>query len=233
MNNVNMSEELKNIFLDDLLKDNFTYPNHRFSLRYKFQKSRIIKKYKREYLPKNTKETTFFPETKVKIPLKYTFKYILIIIILMAIVGFTVYRYYSGIFVREYDIFSMLSVEYNENSPKVLTERFYIDMDLSEYEKEILDDDETVSWIQYKIDGKCIFDVMQTTMEISTNVRLNTENAIIMPTNIAVNDWSGMYFQAYDESYVYYFNCGDYIMSYVGNLDKNEMEKIVKATKFI
>ncbi len=56
----------------------------------------------------------------------------------MAILGFTVYRYYSGIIVREYDVFSMLSVEYDENSPRVLTERFYIDMDLSEYEKEIL-----------------------------------------------------------------------------------------------
>lgn len=233
MNNLQMSEEIKNLFIEDLLKDNFRYPEHKFSLRYRIKKNKIIKKYKRECLSKNTKEITNFPETKVKIPLKYTFKYILIIIILMAIVGFTVYKYYSGIFVREYDIFSMLSVKCDENSPKVLTERFYIDMDLSEYEREILDDDETVSWIQYKIDGKIIFDVMQTTMEISSNVRLNTENAIIMPTNVAVNDWNGMYYQAYDESYIYFFNCGDYIMSYGGNLDKNEMEKIVKATKFI
>ena len=232
MNDVNMSEELKNIFLDDLLKDNFTYPNHRFSLRYKFQKSRIIKKYKREYPSKN-EETTNLQKAKVKIPLKYSLKYILIIIILMAIVGFTVYRYYSGIYVREYDVFSMLSVEYDENSPKFLTERFYIDMDLSEYEMEIIDDDEIVSWIIYKINEKKIFDVMQTTPEASSNVRLNTENAIIMPTNVAVNDWNGMYYQAYDGVYIYYFNCGDYIMSYGGNLDKNEMEKIVKATKFI
>lgn len=232
MNDLQISEEIKNLFIEDLLKDNFRYPEHKFSLRYRIKKNKIIKKYKREYLPKNTKETTFFPETKVKIPLKYTFKYILIIIILMAILGFTIYRYYSGIFVREYDIFSMLSVEYDENSPQVLTERFYIDIDLSEYEKEIIEDNEFIYWIQYK-DGKTEFDVMQTILEVSSNVRLNTENAIIMPTNVAVNDWIGMYYQSYNESYIYFFNCGDYIMSYAGNLDKNEMEKIVKATKFI
>ena len=232
MNDLQISEEIKNLFIEDLLKDNFRYPEHKFSLRYRIKKNKVIRKYKREYLPKNTKETAGFPETKVKIPLKYTLKYILIIIILMAIVGFTIYRYYSGIFVREYDIFSMLSVEYDENSPQVLTERFYIDIDLSKYEKEILEDNEFIYWIQYK-DGKTEFDVMQTILEVSSNVRLNTENAMIMPTNVVVNDWIGMYYQAYNESYIYFFNCGDYIISYAGNLDKNEMEKIVKATKFI
>ena len=129
--------------------------------------------------------------------------------------------------------FSMLSVEYDDNSPQSLTERFYIDMDLSEYEKVIVEDDETVCWVQYKKDGKTIFDIMQTTLEISSNVRLNTENAKIMPKSVAVNNWNGMYFQAYDGANIYYFNCGDYIMSYGGNLDKTDMKKIVKATKFI
>lgn len=230
MNNVKMSEEMKNLFLDDLLKDNFTYPNHKFSLRYKFKKSRIIKKYKREHPPRNV-ETTSFRETKIRIPLKYSLKYILIIIILMAILGFTLYRYYSGIYVREYDIFSMLSVEYDENSPLFLTERFYIDMDMGEYEKEIICDNEVSHWVQYKVDGIPQINITQTAIQASS-ARLNTENAIIMPTNVSVNDWKGMYYQAYDGAYIYFFNCGDYLMSYAGNLDKNEMEKLVESTKF-
>lgn len=232
MNNEIMSEELKKLFLDDLLKDNFTYSNHNFSLRYKFQKSKIINNLKADYLSRN-EETICFQETKVRIPLKHSLKYILIIIVLMAILGFTAYRHYSGIVVREYDVFSLLSAKYDEGSPQVLTERFYIDMDLSEYELEILDDDELVYWIQYNKDGKPKFDIMQTTLKIASDVRLNTENAIIMPTNVSVNDWNGMYFQAYDGSYIYFFNCGDYVMSYSGNLDKNEIEKLVKSTKFI
>lgn len=230
MNSAKMSEKLKNLFLDDLLKDNFTYPNHRFSLHYKFQKSRIIKQYKREHASINA-ETTSFKETKVRIQLKYSLKYILIIIILMAILGFTVYRYYSGIYVREYDIFSMLSVEYDENSPIFLTERFYIDMDMSEYKKEIICENEVSHWVQYKVNGIPQINITQTAIQASSS-RINTENAIIMPTNVSVNDWKGMYYQAYDGAYIYFFNCGDYLMSYAGNLDKNEMEKLVKSTKF-
>ena len=233
MNNEIMSEELKNLFLEDLMKDIFTYPNHKFSLRYKFQKSRIIKKYKKEH-PIKSDETISFQKTKVRIPLKLSLKYVfLIIILLMMILGFTVYRYYSGIYVREYDVFSMLSVEYDENSPKVLTERFYIDMDMSEYEMEILDDDELVYCIQYIKDGKKVFDIMQTTLGVSSNVRLNTENAKILPTNISVNDWHGMYFQTYEGTYIYFFNCGDCVMSYSTNLGQQELDKLVKSTKFI
>lgn len=232
MNNEIMSEELKKVFMDDLLRDNFTYQNHSFSLCYKLRKNRIINNYKRKHSLSNV-ETTSFHETKIKVSLKHSLTYILIIIILMAIMGFTVYRYYSGIYVREYDIFSMLSVEYDENSPQVLTERFYIDLDLSEYEKEILEDNELIYWVQYKKDGKPKFDIMQTTLKVSSNVRLNTENAMIMPTNISVNDWNGMFFQAYDGSYIYYFNCADYIMSYSTNSDPAEIENLVKATKFI
>ena len=230
MNNVKMSEEMTNIFLDDLLKDNFTYPNHKFSLRYKLKKSRIIKKYKREHPTRNV-ETTSFGETKIRIPLKYSLKYILIIIILMAILGFTLYRYYSGIYIREYDIFSMLSVEYDENSPLFLNERFYIDMDMDEYEEEIICDNEVSYWVQYKVNGIPQINITQTAIQ-SSNLRINTEKAMIMPTNISVNDWKGMYYQAYDGAYIYFFNCGDYLMSYAGNLDKNEMEKLVKSTKF-
>ncbi len=232
MNNEIISEELKKLFLDDLMKDNFTYPNHVFSLRYKFQKSKIIRKYKKEHPLKNN-GTADFRENAVGIPLKHGLRYIFIIIILlMAILGFTVYRYYSGIIVREYDVFSMLSVEYDENSPRVLTERFYIDMDLSEYEKEILCENEVIYWVKYKLDGVPQFDIMQTTLAASSNVRLNTENAIKMPTNIVINDWKGMYYQAYDGIYFYYFNCGDYIISYSTIFDISKVENLVKSTKF-
>lgn len=232
MNDFQISEEIKNLFIDDLLKDNFTYPNHNFSLRYKFQKNKIIKKYKREHSINNT-EAANFKEAKARIPLKHCLKYILIIIVLMALLGFTVYRYYSGLFVREYDVFSMLSVEYSENLPKTLSEKFYIDMDLSEYEKEILSDDEVIYWIKYKVNGEPQFEIMQTTLAAYSNVRLNTENAIIMPTNVVINGWNGMHYQKYDGTHIYYFNCGDFIMSYSTNSDKIKIEDLVKSTKFI
>lgn len=75
MNNEIISEELKKLFLDDLMKDNFTYPNHVFSLRYKFQKSKIIRKYKKEHPLKNN-GTADFRENAVGIPLKHGLRYI-------------------------------------------------------------------------------------------------------------------------------------------------------------
>lgn len=64
----------------------------------------------------------------------------------------------------------MLSVEYDENLPQDLTEKFYIDTNLSEYEMEVIDDDELVYWIQYKKDGETKFDIMQTTLKVSSKV---------------------------------------------------------------
>lgn len=229
-NEIILSEELKKAFMNDLLKNNFTYPAHSFSLRYKLRKKRIIDNNKKEQALSKA-EATGFRETKAKIPLKRSLTLAFLIIVLMAVLEFTVYRCYSGFYVREYDIFSMLSVKYDENSPKVLTEKFYIDMDLSEFDEKVLEDNDLIYWIQYKKDEEVI-DIMQSTLEVTVNVRLNTENAMIMPTNISVNGWDGMYYQAYDGSYVYYFNCKDYIMSYITNLPLSEIDNLVKATKF-
>lgn len=40
-----MTDEVKNLLIEDLLKDNFTYSNHRFSLRYRYRKKRILKNF--------------------------------------------------------------------------------------------------------------------------------------------------------------------------------------------
>lgn len=64
----------------------------------------------------------------------------------------------------------------------------------------------------------------------ASDIRINTENAIIMPTNVTVNDWSGIYGQPYDGAHLYIFNCGYYLIYFSGYLEK--MENLVKATKF-
>lgn len=38
-----MTDEVKNLLIEDLLKDNFTYSNHRFSLRYRYRKKNFKK----------------------------------------------------------------------------------------------------------------------------------------------------------------------------------------------
>lgn len=223
-----MTEEVKNLFLEDLFKDNFTYPNHRFSLRYRYRKKRVLNQLSQKKQQMDS-ETTLFNTTHMRIPMKYVL--LIVILLVLTILGFTIYRNYSGLFVKEQDTFSMMFADYNQDAPEVLTEKFYIDMNLSDYEQEVVEDSVVCRWVTYKLNGEKQFDVMQMTIAESSS-RLNTENAIIMPTNITINDWKGMYYQAYDGWYVYFFNRKDYVVSYSGVLNKNDVEKLAKATKF-
>ena len=223
-----MTEEVKNLFLEDLFKDNFTYPNHSFSLRYRYRKKVVLNQLSKKNQRMDS-ETTVFKSTHMRIPMKYVL--LIVILLVLTILGFTIYRNYSGLFVKEQDTFSMMFADYNQNAPEVLTEKFYIDTDLSDYEQEIVENSVVCRWVTYKLNGEKQFDVMQMTIAESSS-RLNTENAVIMPTNITINDWKGMYYQAYDGWYVYFFNLNDYVVSYSGVLNKNDVEKLVKATKF-
>lgn len=221
-----MTEEVKNLFLEDLFKDNYTYPNHRFSLRYKYRKKRILNQISQHNMDS---EATRFESTHKRIPMKYAL--LIIILLVLSILGFTIYRNYSGLFVREQNNFSLMFANNNENSPEILTKKFYIDMELSNYEQVIIEDNDTCRWITYKLNGEKQFDVKQATIA-ETESRLNTEDAVVIPTDVNINDWNGLYFRAFDGWYMYYFNLGDYIISYTGFFDKIEIEDLVKSTKF-
>lgn len=223
-----MTEEVKNFFLEDLFKDNFTYPNHRFSLRYRHRRKRVLNQLSQKN-QKMVSETTVFQSTHMRIPMKYVL--LIIILFVLTILGFTVYRNYSGLFVREHDSFSIMLADYSENAPDVLTKKLYIDMDLSDYEQEVVEDSDTCYWIVYKLNGEIQFNIMQTVI-VSSDIRINTENAIIMPTNATINYLEGMYYQAYDGCHVYIFNCNDFLIYFSGYLNKQEIENLVKMTKF-
>lgn len=223
-----ITEEVKDLFLEDLFKDNFTYPNHRFSLRYKYRKKRILKQLSQKNHNMNS-ETAAFQPTHKRIPLKYAL--LIVILLLFAILGFTVYRNYSGLFVREHDKFSLMFADYNQNTPVVLTEKFYIDMDLSDYEQVVIFDNDLGRRVRYIQNGETQVVVEQTIIS-GTNVRLNTENALIMPQSISINTWSGIYYQSYDGCHIFIFNLSDYIISYLGFLNKEDIEELLKSTKF-
>lgn len=224
-----MTDEVKNLLIEDLLKDNFTYSNHRFSLRYRYRRKRILKNFSNNSRQKDLNITETQP-VSIRIPLKYIL--LIVILLVQAVLGFTIYRNLSGFVVREQNSFSLMFANFDQNAPEVLTEKYYLDMDLSDYEQEIIADDEITRWVVYKLNGKLQFDVIQTVNSGGTTARLNTENAMIMPTNITVCDWDGMYYQSNDGCHNFFFYLGDYIISYSGFLDKKEMEELVKATKF-
>ena len=104
-------------------------------------------------------------------------------------------------------------------------------MDMSEYEVEVLNDIFFDYTILYRKNDTNLT-VSQSTYDGMGTVRLNTENCLVEPTTVTINDWQGFYFQPQHGGYFYIFNTGEYIITYVSNLPKEDIENIVKATKF-
>lgn len=198
---------------------------HRFSLRYKMRKRKIIGDYERSLHTYEHKHGRLKP------------KYIIIAIVLAAILaacGFGIYITFEGFRVREFDTHSILYIDDDcMQGTGEIEKKFYIDMDMSEYEIGVIDDDFLEYWLEYKKDDVILSIAQASYLLISgSNIRLNTENAMSAPQEISINGWNGMWFQLQNGAYYYIFNTGEYIIEYVGNLPKEDMENIVKSTKF-
>ncbi len=214
--------DFEKCFVDSIVNVAPEEPYHRFSLRYRIRKRKIIKDYKRSL-------ASYRQSQRIRL------KYLLIAVIVAGIAilaGFGVFKIIEGFRVTDYDIYSMLYVvDGLTHSPDAIEEKFYIDMDMSEYETEVLSDDYVLYGINYESGNKRIF-VSQMPLAFYSQRRLNTEDVMIEPMQISINDWSGLYFQTKDGLYSYLFNTGEYIVSYTGNVSKKDMENIVKSTKF-
>ncbi len=210
------------LFLESIFDDIPDGEEHKFSLRYKLRKRKIIRLWER-------RQNTFVQKRPVT-RMKYVF--IAIIIACIAVLaGFGLFEIFGGFRVTDYDIYSMLYiVEDTASYPDTIEEKFYIDMDMSEYEAEVLCDDSTEYWVEYKKEDYVI-SVRQKPIETFKQIRLNTENSISEPQSIVINSWYGLWFQTQNDGYYYVFNTGKYIISYNSNISKEDTEKMVTMTK--
>lgn len=227
-----MNEEIKSLFMQDLLKDNFAYPEHRFSLRYRYRKNKIVKKFLEEERLGKPQQKLFCP-SNTAIPVRKRVKYILIIIVLLSLIlGCTLYRSYSGIVVREYESYAAYSVQPREEAPEKLSKKFYLDLDLSEYKMEVMDDDDNSYWVVYNDEDMVArVSIMQTTYE-TANGQIGTKGALKTASNIEVNGWQGVYLQTNEGAYFCILDTGECLIEYSTYTNKNEIENLVKATKF-
>lgn len=195
---------------------------HKFSLRYKLRKKRIIHKWEQ------MQNSYVYTRSSVKL------KYILIAILIAciaALAGFGLFDFFEGFRVTEYDIYSMLYIVDDLSVyPDTIEKKFYIDMDMSKYDIEVKNDFCYEYWVKFKNNNKSFF-IKQTTIDSTKLLRLDSENVVTKPTNIEINGWNGIYYQMEERNF-YIFNTGEYIITYNGNLAKNEIENIVKATNF-
>lgn len=209
------------LFLESIFDDIPDGEEHKFSLRYRLRKRQIIRLWERR---QNT-----FVHKRPAIRMKYII--IAIIIACVAVLaGFGLFKIFDGFRVTDYDIYSMLYIVDDATSyPDTIEEKFYIDTDMSEYETEILCDDSIEYWIEYK-NGDNVLYIRQIPVAVFKQIRLNTENAISESNQVVINNWNGLQFQTQDGECYYLFNTGKYIITYTGNVTKEELENIVKAT---
>ena len=115
---------------------------HKFSFRYKFRKKQIIHKWEQEQ--------NIYVYKRPVVRLKYILIAILIACI-AALAGFGLFDLFEGYRVTDYDIYSMLYVVDDLSSyPDIIEEKFYIDMDMSEYDIQIKADNCYEYWTEYE-----------------------------------------------------------------------------------
>lgn len=214
--------EFERRMIDSVISTSEEEKHHSFSLSYKIRKRRIIKEYKNSF--EYGRKTHSF-----------RLKYLLIAVISAAIAvlaGFGVYSVIEGFRVTDYDTYSLLYiVDDYETGKTQIEKKFCIDLDMSDYEVETVCDEDIGYWLSYRKDD-IVLSVHQEPLSMARGIRLNTENATIEPQQISMNGWKGMYFQPQHGGYYFLFNTGEYLISYTSNLPKEEIENIVKATRF-
>ena len=219
-------KELNNVdilFLKSVTESVPEGAEHKFSFRYKLRRKQIINNWAKE------QNTSVYRRPAVKL------KYILIVILIAciaALAGFGIFDLFEGFRVTDYDIYSILYIVDDVSTyPDSIKKKAYIDMDMSDYTKEITSDIKYQYFIKYRSSDISIT-VNQMTKKAFKSVRINTEDVLQKPTQIVLNEHNGIYYQTKNGVNCIIVNFDEYIIMYTSNMNKNELENIVKMTKF-
>ncbi len=212
------------LFLYAVTADVPQAPRHIFSLGYRIKKRRIIRDYLRGLGSSGPQGRRIRP------------KYVLIAVIAacLLLTGFGVLTLLNGFRVTDYGTHSLLYLSENiSNAPQTIEKKFYIDMDTSGYEVNIVSDLYYQYWIEYR-KGDEYFSIQQDICELydAARIRLNTENCLTKPTPVNIDSWKGVYYQTFNGGHTFILNTGDYIITCLSNYDKKSTINMLKMTKF-
>lgn len=187
-------------------------------------------------LIRNSEKTQKTKRQRKPVTLKRRLLIAAIIVAVMAVLtgGITVITRNLGAFtVKQYDVFSMLTISNIEDSPLVLTEKYRLVMDDSQYTKKVIDDYEFTSTMFYsdKANGKYLC-FSQSVKGMYETVRLNTENAITYPETVKLdNNRNAIYFETYNREKVLIWELDESIIEIsTSGFSKNEL---IELSKFV
>lgn len=222
---MNENEIIKTALKDRLLADIEFYnslPDHRFSHRFK-KKIKSLLKENKAYQSKN-------------IPLNRKLKIALIAAILAVLftgAAFGVYTIWEKYQIKNYGLYSMLYISEPQGAPRILEEKYEIGLDLNEYQEIIHTDLEMDFFAEYRsLKNETVITYSQSTYEVGEQTFINTENALVMPCEITINGYEGIYFETYYGERVIVWCTEDYVFSVTGaNIGKNELITIAESVK--
>lgn len=226
---MNENEIIKYALKERLLADIEFYnslPDHRFSHRF----NKRIKKLLKEHTACQSKKE------KRYIPLNRKFKIALIAAILAVLftgAAFGVYTIWKKYQIKDYSLYSMLYISEPQGAPRILEEKYDINWDLSDYEKIIYLDIESQYFVEYQNYNEDIgISFEQSTYEVGEQTFINTENALVMPCEITINGYEGIYFETYYGGKCIIWCTENYVFSVTGaNISKNELISIAESVK--
>lgn len=227
MNNNNLYQALEKYVADSaVILDNTGDSDVRFSWQYKRKRKAMITAYR-----KTSERPVGFDEKyrKVRFGQKIRFA-VLVAVTALLMTGAAVYitHYIGGLMAKQYDDHSDGFALDWENAPRTLEKSYRINYDLSDYNMEIMCDDEYQYWEYYSKDNQYI-NFTYSTKEMFQNTRLNTEDSKI--ENIQLNGYETLYYEQPNGSKSFIWDNGEYILEFHTNSGYDFAVKIISTIK--
>ncbi len=192
-----------------------------FSPQYRRKRKAMITAYKkkRRYIPFNR---------KLKIALIAA-----ILAIIFTGAAFGVYTVWDKYRIKDYGLYSMLYISEPQGVPRILEEKYEIGLDLNEYQEIIHSDLEIDFLAEYRsLKNDTVIVYSQSTYEVGEQTFINTENALVMPCEITINGYEGIYFETYYGGKCIIWCTEDYVFSVLGgHISKEELISVAESVK--
>ena len=215
-----LSDEVKEIFISDYADLSEIMTEYKFSFRYRRKRRKIISFYSLQIRPEREK----LPR-RVKLAVIFS-----MIIFAILIAGFVTYTYISGFYVDKHNEYALLTIDESSGS-NIINEKFYLDMDLSDYEVEVLVDNQINYTVRYSYEDKYIV-VLQTPINSFGDLRVDTEQAMIDIDKIDNISQNSIISRSRNGEYHFFCKFDKYVVEYNCNISEISEEILVKSTKF-
>jgi len=230
MNNNNLYQVLEKYATDSaVILDNTDDSDVRFSWQYKRKRKAMITAYR-----KTSERPVGFDEKyrKVRFGQKIRFAvFVAVTALLMTGAAAYITHYVGGLMAKQYDDHSDGFALDWENAPRTLEKTYRINYDLSDFDMEIVCDDEYQYWEYYSKQEPSYqyINFSYGVKEGFQNARLNTEDSKV--ENIQLNGYEILYYEQPNGSKSFIWDNGEYILEFHTNSDYDFAVKIISTIK--